>query len=1099
MSYNNNTQNKSRIQALILTFVMIISSLFAGAEGTSAYALKKTKTPVTNIKSVKLSDLGDGVYEGQGEGFDASSSGNVFVSTSIKDKKIKEIKVLRHRVFHDNQSVQEQNFNSTKELIINEIIRTQKTDFSESEIKELLKDLIKDMNPIQKNQCIKDAGGIADATAHSFTTEANNSKQIYLDPIDGSDAKNGDSSLNAVKTFARGKSLLPAGGKIILMQNWKIGRDENVILDSKSSAPIEIRRQAGFLKDMIKVNGTLTVKNCTLDGHGIIQSRGSVISVSSFENSKGLFTLENGAVIRNNRSSGSGAGVYVSNDGEMKMKGGSIENNTTYNRGGGICIDSCKVNMTGGRIYKNTALKSTGNDTGSGGGVVNIGSSGKGLTMDGGEISHNHAEKRGGGIAGSYQIFKMTDGSISENTSDNGSGGISDVGHYWETTLILKGGNITENTGKAPGIDLKEENSLMLSGNITIKDNLNEDNKSNLNTKHAKIIGSLTGEVHFAGDDAVIEGGTEHSGGQIYKLTEGDSASIYNDEGLTPVLQENSNKIYFISASDPGIKISRTYVNMAVNDEVQLSAQSIPEIPGEVMKWTVDDPKIIALTQDGKIKALKKGRTTVRVTNTAGKTATCRVIVVPEKLPDNLKDGIYTGTSKYGNPSGLMKIQLYVSNGKIRDIKIVKHNENLIEKGFADTYIDGILEYYTLDRPFIKGHETVCLKVQEAIENALKSEPYEVKPLKTVYLDPMYGDDSNFGNSEKEAVKTYEKALSLTVEKSNATIFLMNPISVDKKEVFDSKVTVRKITLKRHKKFKGAMFKLHGGDLVLRNMIIDGNKQEAGKTSPVVLIPGSNNKRDFALRLKENITIQNNKASDGSVISCNHNLCSVYMTGGKITNNEASSGALIKINKGDFKMASGNISKNQTKVGVIDGKSGFETIKFEGSPRIESNYAMNRAKLNLKRVRMGICGKLKSGAIISVDNQKVLFKGCKKDVYDKGSYTINKGDLKYLKHSQKLMVRISKNHVAYFSVLKPVLKGKAYRRKVKFRWKNVPNAKYYKVYKNKKFYKKIFVKKGKLNKLIFKLKRKRAIRLKVYAVGTNGYHSLLATKKLRAK
>ena len=47
--------------------------------------------------------------------------------------------------------------------------------------------------------------------------------------------------------------------------------------------------------------------------------------------------------------------------------------------------------------------------------------------------------------------------------------------------------------------------------------------------------------------------------------------------------------------------------------------------------------------------------------------------------------------------------------------------------------------------------------MQEAIENALKSEPYEVKPLKTVYLDPMYGDDSNFGNSEKEAVKTYEK------------------------------------------------------------------------------------------------------------------------------------------------------------------------------------------------------------------------------------------------------------------------------------------------------------------------------------------------------
>lgn len=1083
----------------ILCFILIFTVALGGIEIANAQ-VHGTDDGVSPIPATSRSFAGDGVYEAQGKGFDASGAGNLFTSTTVSNNAITDIQILRHRKFFDNQQQQEKNFNDMAQLVIATIIQQQKTTFTKTELQSILADLLKSMGSIEKNQCVEDAAGIAESVNNAMTAEANNEKQIFFDPKAGNDDFDGLTGSNAVETFDRAKSLLPNGGKIVLMDKWTIKKGETIHLESPSGASIILERQAGFLKDMVVVNGTMTMKDITVDGHGSITSAGSSILVSSFENSTGKLIMEDGAVIQNNISLHSGAGIYVSNDGEVEIKGGIIQNNTTYDRGGGLCVDSCNVTMSGGTIKNNKALLSKGNDTGSGGGIVNIGSTGKGFILKDGEVTGNYAQRRGGAIAGSYQIFKMYGGTIAENSSENGSGGISDVGHYWNTTLLLYGGSIERNTGNAPGVDLHEENTMKLSGGIKVRENTAGDETANISCKIVKITDSLTGEVHFYNDDGTIEGGADKSGDPIYKLIKEDEEAIFHDQGLRPVLQESGNKIFFLSASDQGIKINKDYIHMAVGDTLTLTAKSEPEIPGDTMKWSIDNDSILSITQDGKIKALKKGRTTVRVTNSVGKTATCRVIVVSPKLPSNLQQGIYTGISKHGGKEHAMKIQLYVKNGKIYDIRIAKHKENIVEKKFAETFIDGILHYYTLDRPFLKGHKDVCIKVTEAIEEALTSQPYDPKPLQTVYLDPKDGDDSSFGYSEKEAVKTFEKAQSLAVEKGKATILVMSPIIINEKTTLDSKSNMRSITLKRHKKSKEAMIQIHHASLSLKNIVLDGNKKEAGSCKALLHIARDNSKKDFSVNIEKDVTLTNAMAKDATVISCNHPLCSVIMKGGKFIRNEASAGSLISISKGEFRMTDGVITKNVTKEGIFKNTASYGTVSFRGTPRITGNQNKYR-KLNPKNIflyKLSLCGPLKKGALLVLENPHASIKGAKFSTYDKKAYTIKKSDLKHIKHLHNLMPRLNKKATVSFSVKAPTIKTKVTKGKVKISWKSVSGTIEYRIYKNGKLIKKVDGSKRKYTVAI-KLRKNKKATIKVIGIGKNGKPSPATVKKVKGR
>jgi major membrane immunogen (membrane-anchored lipoprotein) len=143
----------------------------------------------------------------------------------------------------------------------------------------------------------------------------------------------------------------------------------------------------------------------------------------------GSFSMSGNAVIVNN-TAGNGGGVY--NGGTFKMSGDAvIANNTASRNGGGVYVGLGFFELTGGKIYCNTALD--------GGGVCNNGN----FTMSGGIIFGNTAVElyygggHGGGVYNSNVfpsskpddagfvsgLFNMSKGSvISNNTAVYGGG-----------------------------------------------------------------------------------------------------------------------------------------------------------------------------------------------------------------------------------------------------------------------------------------------------------------------------------------------------------------------------------------------------------------------------------------------------------------------------------------------------------------------------------------------------------------------------------------------------------------------------------------------------------------------------------------------------
>lgn len=1061
--------------------VLIMAVIWALGVSEQVLASGK-KAHTTKSVSVKASTLNDGSYEGQGAGFDASSVGNIIVRTEIANKKIKGIEVLAHRELNSEEQIR--NFEKTKSLITNSILSTQNPKISEAEIKEIIKDLIKDMQPIPKNQCIQDGKGIAQAVSNSLTASPDGTNQIYFNPDKGSDGNNGKDAAHGVKTIERAKSLLSGNGKIVLVAKWRIKKGEEVSLKSDKDSPLVLERQPGMIKDMIEVQGELHIENFIIDGHKETKSKGNIISLSTFENSKGVLTLNKGAILQNNVAIESGGAIYVGENASVKIDGGVIKNNVTYGRGGGICTEST-VEFISGEITGNTAFNGGTNDAGSGGGVVNIGSFGKGLIMKGGKIHKNHAQRRGGGIAGSYQIFKMEGGSIENNTSEEGSGGISDVGHYWNKTLILKGGSIKNNAGDAPGIDLADKNTMLIKGDITIKDNKSKNKISNIKSKNTKIIGELTGEINFATDDGMIEGGSEDAEGQVYKITSKDVKHIFNDDGLMALLQDSGNRVLFVPSADDGIKVNPNLIRIREGEKTSLNATSIPSVSEDSFRWKSDDDKIAEVDQQGNVIGKKIGSTFVRVTNKAGKTAICRVIVLVKELPSNLKDGVYTGSSRQEFSGKPIKVRVFVKGNRINDIKIVKHNENLMELGFANTYIDGILQYYTLERPYISGHEAICEKVQSAISEALKTEPYDIKDLDEVYLDPKNGDDTAFGFSPKEAVKTYEQAIALTGKKKNVTLWLMGSLTIDKYTTIGEKNSDRKIVLKRHDGLKSPMIIINGGGLTLRNITLDGNMEKAGLCMPMIFIPNSSNKRDFALKIREGAVLKNNSSNENSVIHNNHRLASVYMQSGEIKNNK-SKGALINIQRGDMYFTGGKVHKNIAPAGLLKKNNNNLSVHVGGKAVIETA---------IKIRRLGVNSPLASGSRISIYNPSCKLVGSKRDIYASKKYKIKRTDLKHIKHIDMLS-KLNKKGEVYFVVKAPKVKKNLKKGKVILKWRNVPFAKKYKILRNGKKYK-IIKAKGKFIKAVIKAKRGKKLKITIITQGSNGFYG--ETVKLRTK
>ena len=184
----------------------------------------------------------------------------------------------------------------------------------------------------------------------------------------------------------------------------------------------------------------------------------------------GTFNMKAGT-IRENNTTGNGAGVLLKQNVVFTMSGGTITNNTAGKNGGGIFTQSVNTTITGGLIEGNTATGTVKDETlsdGNGGGVyVHLNGI---LTMGNGTIKNNTAAGTGGGIYIGTTVDKavntITGGVIEENTATNG-GGI-----YVNTSKDVAMSNMTiqKNTATQNGGGVYVEMSKscnMTSGTIT--------------------------------------------------------------------------------------------------------------------------------------------------------------------------------------------------------------------------------------------------------------------------------------------------------------------------------------------------------------------------------------------------------------------------------------------------------------------------------------------------------------------------------------------------------------------------------------------------------------------------------------------------------
>lgn len=148
----------------------------------------------------------------------------------------------------------------------------------------------------------------------------------------------------------------------------------------------------------------------------------------------GAFTMDGGSI-----AGCAGNGVYAGNKSTFTMNDGRIVNNISDSDGGGVRIQGCTFNMTGGTIEGNSASQDEG------GGVALYSSDSKEctFTMTGGTIKGNTAKKGGGVYVSAINMFTtgatfaMKDSAVvTGNSADCGGGVYVDNG-----TLEMLGGH----------------------------------------------------------------------------------------------------------------------------------------------------------------------------------------------------------------------------------------------------------------------------------------------------------------------------------------------------------------------------------------------------------------------------------------------------------------------------------------------------------------------------------------------------------------------------------------------------------------------------------------------------------------------------------
>ena len=340
---------------------------------------------------------------------------------------------------------------------------------------------------------------------------------IYLDQMDGDDAKDGLTESTAVKTIEKANELANAKGTrdIFLASVYQVTGTENWDLGGKT---IHRYKLGSYMIELKDASASLTLQNVVIDGaqysvaaenaaetDSIIKAAsGGTIELKSgaiLENNKAAqfgsgilanngvnITMEDGAIIRNNtnRNYELGGGILLGNGSTFTMNGGEISGNTA-NGGGGVAIIGSTMVMYDGVISNNSTYRTSGQSSYGAGVYVADYANASGddtlftaqpasFEMNGGKITENTALDYGGGILTFPQqsqkiTITINNGEISGNKVTKGSGGAV-AAFFGETELNINGGTLTKNNAKnyGGGVFLFQATNVTISGG-TISEN----------------------------------------------------------------------------------------------------------------------------------------------------------------------------------------------------------------------------------------------------------------------------------------------------------------------------------------------------------------------------------------------------------------------------------------------------------------------------------------------------------------------------------------------------------------------------------------------------------------------------------------------------
>ena len=292
-------------------------------------------------------------------------------------------------------------------------------------------------------------------------------------------------------------------------------------------------------EQVILVKGALELQS------GVLQNTGGKHIVYM---EGGTLDVNGGYIVGGGSDNTPGGGIYI-NSGKVNIQGGVVAANRGRS-GGGIYVNSGELNISDGAVTGNEVIK--GHEDNGGGIYVNSGT----LTLSGGYVTNNYKacdcndcqndvnnKHGGGGIAlANSSVMNMTGGYVTGNYSGLAGGGI--YAGFWDcrVTFTMSGGTIASNCaelGEGGGLRIaggtngviQATNKVYITNNITNSNNdwggggIFVQEKGNLNITNALITDNTAGG--YGGGVAACPTGET-------LITHTDGAAIYrnSDEGL---------------------------------------------------------------------------------------------------------------------------------------------------------------------------------------------------------------------------------------------------------------------------------------------------------------------------------------------------------------------------------------------------------------------------------------------------------------------------------------------------------------------------------------------------------------------------------------